>query len=119
MVASLSRRDDEGEHGMAKRLAALIFIFACTTVAWIILGATIMFRTEGGDSGKLRGKVGTNWGVPQTQAPPSATWTRTRQTFNDFPAENGKTERRQVEVADTFTLPLDASDVNVALSLEH
>jgi hypothetical protein len=119
VVISGGDADDESEHSMARRLAALIFIFACTAVAWIILGATIMIRTEGGDSGKLRGKVGTNWGVSQTQAPPSATWTRTRQAFNDFPAENGKTERRQVEVTDTFTLPLDASDVKVALNLEH
>src|SRR3954469_14044216 len=111
--------DDESEHSMARRLAALIFIFCCTTVAWIILGGTIMFRTEGGDSGKLRSKVGTNWGVPQTQAAPSATWTRVRQTFNDFPTENGKTQRRQVEVTDTIRLPLDASNVNVALNLEH
>jgi len=103
---------------MAKRLAALIFIFVCTTVAWMILGATIMNRTYGMGS-DLKEKVASNWGVQQKQSPPSATWKRDRKELRPFPADNGKTEMRAVDVVDTFVLPLDASTVNVALDLEH
>ncbi|MDP9267615.1 MAG: inner membrane CreD family protein [Acidobacteriota bacterium] len=106
---------------MAKRLAALIFIFVCTTVAWMILGATIMSRTYGMGS-DLKEKVASNWGVQQKQSPPTATWTRVRKQLNNFTTNNGgveKIETREVDVVDTFNLPLDSSRVNVALDLEH
>ena len=56
---------------MAKRLAAIIFIFAATTVAWMILGATIMARTENFGM-RLKDHVTSTWGTPQAQAPPTA-----------------------------------------------
>jgi len=31
---------------MVKRIVALVFIFFCTAVAWMILGSTIFYRTE-------------------------------------------------------------------------
>ena len=31
---------------MAKRIAALTFIFVCTTIAWMFLGSTIDYRTN-------------------------------------------------------------------------
>jgi len=31
---------------MTKRIAAIVFIFACTSIAWFILGATIWYRTD-------------------------------------------------------------------------
>ncbi|HSE49483.1 MAG TPA: inner membrane CreD family protein [Terriglobales bacterium] len=103
---------------MAKRLAAIIFIFVCTAVAWLILGATIMNRTYDMDSG-LKEKVASNWGTQQKQSPPEATWTRTRKQTNLVATENGKTERREVEVVDAFALPLEASEVTADLALEH
>jgi len=39
---------------MGKRVAAILFIFFCTTAAWGILGATIFARTYSAD-GSLRG----------------------------------------------------------------
>ncbi len=56
---------------MLKRIAAIAFIFGCTTFAWIILGSTIFYRTYGSDSA-LEGRVVSSWGAPQEQAPPSA-----------------------------------------------
>jgi hypothetical protein len=56
---------------MVKRIAALIFIFICTTIAWAILGGTIFSRTYSSDS-KLQGRVASTWGTAQVQQPPAA-----------------------------------------------
>src|SRR5262245_53282272 len=56
---------------MFKRIAAICFIFFCTTVAWMVLGATIDWRTNSSGE-RLRGRVQSVWGVPQAQAAPSA-----------------------------------------------
>ena len=55
---------------MAKRIFAISFIYACTTVAWIVLAGTTMVRTQTQD-GKLRGSIGQLWGTEQTQQAPS------------------------------------------------
>lgn len=46
---------------MLKQIASLVFIFICTTIAWIILGGAMGFRTYQKDS-KLKGIVGQLWG---------------------------------------------------------
>src|SRR4051794_39023051 len=58
---------------MFKRIAAVTFIFLCTTVAWAILGATIFQRTY--DSGPFSdSRVESTWGAPQSQSPPQASF---------------------------------------------
>jgi hypothetical protein len=57
---------------MLKRIAALIFIFVCTSFAWIVLGTTIFHRTYASNA-HLRGRVASIWGGPHEQHPPSAT----------------------------------------------
>ncbi|MBP7146906.1 MAG: inner membrane CreD family protein [Acidobacteria bacterium] len=56
---------------MTKRIAAIVFIYLCTTLAWIILGSTVLYRTATADA-ELSRKVATTWGQPQHQRPPSA-----------------------------------------------
>ena len=68
---------------MLRHVAALVFIFVCTTIAWMILGSTIMYRTQGSDE-QLRGRVGSTWGTQQEQAPPTATYTQTEQVSSFF-----------------------------------
>jgi hypothetical protein len=88
---------------MTKRLFAIAFIFACTSIAWFVLGSTIYMRTfERGPA--LREKVASGWGAPQTQTPPRACYKRP-----------GKTEKETV----TEWLPLDRSRVKAGLHLEH
>ena len=54
---------------MLKRLIAIIFIFCSASVAWMILGATLVQRTS--DSGSSqREKLTTLWGSDQTQSAP-------------------------------------------------
>src|ERR1700730_10622257 len=54
---------------MFKRISAIIAIFACTALAWAILGSTIFYRTYNAESG-LTGRVASTWGAQHDQAPP-------------------------------------------------
>jgi len=99
-----------------RQIAALIFIFICTTVAWVILGSTILYRTH--DSDELKGRVGSTWGVPQEQSPPSAAFLKTEVVPNTT-VENGKTIIRNETVKRPVFLPLDSSRIQVDLHLDH
>ncbi|HYP04959.1 MAG TPA: inner membrane CreD family protein [Bryobacteraceae bacterium] len=53
---------------MLKRIAALSFIFLCTTAAWMILGANVFHRTYSSGA-SLHGRVASIWGGAQQQRP--------------------------------------------------
>lgn len=53
-----------------RRLFAIIFIFACTSVAWAILGGSIAARTYSGYD-TLSRQVAELWGAPHVQMAPS------------------------------------------------
>ena len=80
---------------MARRLLALIFIFGCTSAAWMILGATVFYRTYHFDS-NLRNRVASIWGSSHEQRPPHATAT----------CGGGR-------------LPLEKSRITTAVDLDH
>lgn len=54
---------------MVKRLVAIAFIFCSASVAWMILGATLVARTQDSDSSQ-REKLTAQWGSAQTQSAP-------------------------------------------------
>lgn len=83
---------------MLKRLLALAFIFACTTVAWMILGGTLVGRTSDSDTAQ-REKLTAQWGSNQTQ------WT---------PEIVAHAKRNK-----TIPIALAASRVNVLLNLDQ
>jgi hypothetical protein len=56
---------------MFSRIAAIAFIFVCTSVAWFVLGGTINYRTTNSND-RLRPGVSSIWGSPQDQGPPVA-----------------------------------------------
>lgn len=56
---------------MILRIFALIVIFFCTTVAWMILGSTLDFRSRA-SAGSLDSRVQSTWGGPLEQVAPSA-----------------------------------------------
>jgi inner membrane protein involved in colicin E2 resistance len=102
---------------MIKRIAALAFIFGCTTVAWIILGSTIFARTYDYQSG-LRTRVESNWGTAQSQKPPAASYdVTTTETVEEY--REGKTTRKQVATTNAVPFPVVLSDIDVAFDLEH
>jgi len=100
-----------------RQIAALVFIFVCTTVAWIILGATIFSRTYSSNQ-QLEGRVVSTWGSPQEQSPPTACYKKIEITpvTEQLP---GKISIRNDKVERYFPLPLEASTVNVNLHLDH
>jgi hypothetical protein len=57
---------------MLRRILAILFIFLCTTGAWLFLGATIMARTYDSEP-DLRSKVASSWGSAEVQAQPTLT----------------------------------------------
>ena len=102
---------------MAPRLIAIVFIYLCTAVAWLILGATVFVRSDEQGS-SLKRAVSQIWGSVQTQKAPSASYTVTRREQIKR-TENGKAIVEWKDVTDTYTVPLASSDVNVALDLDH
>ncbi|MGA8213601.1 MAG: inner membrane CreD family protein [Candidatus Sulfotelmatobacter sp.] len=100
---------------MLRQILALAFIFVCTSIAWVILGATIFSRTYGSNE-QLQGCVASTWGTAQQQSPPSATYTVT-EVVSSTTVEDGKVivhsknEERQVP------LPVEASRIHVNLQL--
>ena len=102
---------------MTKRIAAIAFIFVCTSVAWAILGGTIFSRTYSLDA-IAENRVASTWGAPQKQGPPVASFIRVVPR-NEESTENGKKIVKTVKDEVTMLLPLESSAVDVALDLEH
>ena len=102
---------------MLRQIAALIFIFICTTIAWVILGSTILYRTNNTDE-QLKGRVGSTWGAPQEQVPPTATYSKMEIVPNTI-IENGRTTIRNDNVRRDYPLPLESSRVQVNLALDY
>ncbi len=81
----------------AGRLAAIIFVFLCVTVAWVILGSSVTIRTK--ESSNLGQQVAELWGGEHEQFAPQATFT----------LPNHKME----------SLELASSDIRVNLGLDQ
>lgn len=86
---------------MTKRIAAITFIFICTSVGWAILSITVLARTQEQDN-KLRGSVSKLWGAQHFQSAPSI--------CTKDPVNSKETVEK---------IPLESSDINVSLALEH
>jgi inner membrane protein involved in colicin E2 resistance len=101
---------------MGKRVAAIVVIFVFSTVAWAVLGGTIMARTY--SAGNVLGpKVASTWGSPQTQSPPTASYIVV--SYKEVESlEDGRKIVRKVEVKEERQLSLDASKIAADLELE-
>jgi hypothetical protein len=83
---------------MFKRLIAIVFIFCSASVAWMILGATLVQRTGDSDSSQ-REKLTAQWGSAQTQMAPQVS--------------------ARVAVNKDAAVPIRRSRINVRLDLEQ
>ena len=102
---------------MGKRIAAIVFIFVCASVAWAILGGTIFSRTY--DLNQISAnRVASTWGTPQNQAPPKASFKQVN-TKQEESLEDGKKILRKVDEEIEVALPLESSRIDVVLDLEH
>ena len=100
---------------MIRRIAALVFIFVCTSIAWLILGTTIFSRTYSPASDEMKSRVASSWGTAaQEQAPPTA-WYQREIT------ETEETDKGPKQTTRIKSVPLtrDASRIDVALDLAH
>ena len=99
---------------MIKRIGALVFIFVCTSIAWLILGTTIVSRSYSPLSDQLRSRVASNWGTAQEQAPPTATYKRESISY-----EGNANDPKQISRTHAVPLVLEATKVDATLDLEH
>ena len=102
---------------MLLRIAAIVFIFICTSVAWMILAVTVNSRSESSESG-LRGRVVSTWGAPHEQKPPSAGYNESVSRVVES-LQDGKKIAQTVNETVFHALPLDSSRIQVGLQLEH
>ena len=102
---------------MTHRIAATIFIFICSTIAWVILGSAIEVRTNAA-SAALDGHVQSIWGAAQVQSPPSAAYSTGGGKAAGL-ALGGATldgvEEKQIDVP----LPLQASLINADIAVGY
>ncbi len=105
-----------------KYFIAVAFVWIGCTVAWIVLGSTLVYRS-GETSSELTNEVDRLWGPPLSQAPPVVTYqqpkiVKEKSTTTDA---QGRTLENVVEreVIETHFLPLVTSDVRAQLSLQH
>jgi len=102
---------------MRKHISPLVFIFVCTSIAWIILGNITNLRTYRQDV-KLKGIVGQLWGTIQRQQAPNVYY-QTKTEKESKTTHGAKTIiEKKIETTDHL-ITLDSSDITVNLKLDH
>jgi inner membrane protein involved in colicin E2 resistance len=94
-----------------KRLVAIAVIFCGASLAWMVLGATVVQRTAESDSTQSQ-KLTSQWGSAQTQTAPQVTARVAVDTYNN---DKKRVERGFQDV----TLPIRNSRIAVTLDLEQ
>jgi inner membrane protein CreD len=102
---------------MVKRLLAIAFIFFCTSMAWLILGGTIVARS-GASAERLRGRVQSVWGAPHVQAAPYAEY-KLPAHYTETVTEDGRLKMIERTRFDSHSLRPSASEINVDLKNEY
>jgi hypothetical protein len=103
------------------RLLAVIFIFGCTCVAWLVLGSSLVHRTGEADQ-RLAREVAQLWGGRHEQSPPTVWVERPTPTIETVQMKegDGTTSTRKVTrmVTKTIPLPLESTRIDVAFELD-
>jgi Inner membrane protein CreD len=104
-----------------QRLLAVALIFACTTVAWFVLGASVVIRTGESDA-RLAREVGQLWGGEHNQVAPDA-WYEQARVVLEQTGQRGSGGGAPVQVpktvVDRIPVPMDASRLDVSLALDQ
>jgi len=104
------------------RLFAVAFVYACTTVAWLALGGSVVQRTGETDE-RLAKEVAALWGGRHAQVAPTAWYTQPRTVREDVEEKDaaGRSLTRTVTrtVEDRISVPLTASRVEVGFDLDQ
>src|SRR5215468_7173370 len=102
---------------MVKRILAIIAIFGCTCVAWMILGTSIFLRTESAGT-LLSGRVASAWGSAQEQHPPTVSYLRPQQKIVEV-EEDGKKVKKNETVQVATHVPLEASQIRADFHIDY
>ena len=102
---------------MVKRLLAIAFIFCCTSVAWLILGGTIVARSST-SAEHLRGRVQSVWGAPHVQAAPHGEY-KVPAHYTETVTEDGKQKVIERTRFDSRSVRPTASEIRVDLRNEY
>ncbi len=94
---------------MLKHIAALAVIFWVAAIAWMILGATLVQRTQSSNQSQSA-RLTTQWGDAQTQAAPQVTARVAVDTYN---ADKKRVERSYQD----DVVPIRSSRIRVAIDL--
>ncbi len=103
------------------RLIAIGSIFFFTTIAWVILGSTVVART-GETDGRIRHEVESLWGSEHRQQAPRVRVERVsteRVTSERVDGEKRTSVTTLEKRRESVAADLDKSDVDVALDLQH
>lgn len=84
----------------------------------MILGTTVFSRTYS-NSQELEGHVASTWGSAQEQCPPTASYKKTELVPYTTYEKGGKTVVHEEKQERNIPLPLDATQVEVNLNLDH
>jgi hypothetical protein len=103
---------------MVKRIAGVLVVFLGTAFAWVVLGTTVAVRTTAQD-GALRGQVGQLWGAPQRQQAPTVSYEVPKPTPSRPANATGVGSAPAPAEVLRHDVPLEASEIDVALDLEH
>jgi inner membrane protein involved in colicin E2 resistance len=102
---------------MAKRIAALVFIFVMTSLAWMILGGTTEIRSRTQDQ-RLKESVGKLWGSVQNQRAPEVYY-RVWSEKTVKKEVDGETITERVKEKTDYRVTIQKSDIDVNLSLDY
>ena len=104
------------------RLFAVLFIVVASSVAWALLGASVVHRT-GESSHELRSEVAQLWGGRHVQTAPTAWYEQSREVTEEMavPDATGQVVTRTVKrtVVERVPVPLTESRIVADLSLAH
>src|SRR5215813_1583269 len=102
---------------MVKRILAIIAIFVCSCVAWMILGTSIFLRTDSAGT-LLSGRVASAWGSAQEQHPPTVSYLRPQQRIVEV-EEDGKKVKKSETVQVATHVPLEASQIRADFHIDY
>jgi hypothetical protein len=105
-----------------KYFIAVAFVWIGCTLAWVLLGGTLLYRS-GSMSSALANEVDGLWGPPLEQAPPRALYSEKRKVREKLVSHDvqGKPVETEVEreLEEKKPLPLASSAIDAKLELEH
>jgi len=106
-----------------RRMAWIGVVWLGCTAAWIVLGTSLVVRSQETSSGALLGSVHASWGPPLEQHSPTAVYREAQAadetTITRDPAGREFRSTRLVEKVTVHPVLLDSTDAAVVLELEH